>query len=598
MPEAKTSLGIRSARRQSSFFEDDFFDGFFNSGASIVNKTLSFKKLPQEIMVKALPAAPVGVANTNLIGSWLGSATLSSNSAKVGEPLELTVEYTGIGAVDLFTAPELKLNDFRIYPPEIKKSTGQIQVKYALIPLSTGEKTISIKTCAFDSEKGKYEVFNFNLPVAIAKGNVAIATNQAKVVTPSEKTPSSTNIEKTLPEEKRDELFYQKAKVGNFVLLPLVKNNLAATVFFVVLGILIVLVCEYIRFNKKRKLLDEDFNRSKDLKKLYKALEETLNNPTSSENNIRVAAVEYFNLVLRLPMGSTPEDIAQNIKDEDVKTFFTSLNTSSFAPSALKEETLTMNKVLAKKILKVAKKLTLFLVTFCAISLYGNSSFNDNFDKGNLPEAINDYKKYISNEKISPNSLYNLGATYYRMNNLPLAKLCFERALLLKPTDYETLENLNLVNRKLLQSETGNVDSFATLLTYTRDRLRPDQYLFIISFMFFVLCLIFVLRTKLGLTGSLTALALPCFIILTSIACIISQVNSSYNPNRVLVIEKSLELKTLPATSSGRVIAQIPGGNTAKVIEYKDNWARIEVNGQDGWAKRSAIEPIFPGKIF
>ena len=220
MPEAKTSLGIRSARRQSSFFDDDFFDGFFNSGASIVNKTLSFKKLPQEIMVKALPAAPVGVANTNLIGSWLGSATLSSNSAKVGEPLELTMEYTGIGAVDLFTAPELKLNDFRIYPPEIKKSTGQIQVKYALIPLSTGEKTISIKTCAFDSEKGKYEVFTFNLPVAIAKGNVAIATTQAKVVTPSEKTPSSTNIEKTLPEEKRDELFYQKAKVGNFVLLP------------------------------------------------------------------------------------------------------------------------------------------------------------------------------------------------------------------------------------------------------------------------------------------------------------------------------------------------------------------------------------------
>ena len=116
--------------------------------------------------------------------------------------------------------------------------------------------------------------------------------------------------------------------------------------------------------------------------------------------------------------------------------------------------------------------------------------------------------------------------------------------------------------------------------------------------MFLVLCIIFVLRTKLGLTGTLTALALPCFIILTSLACIISQVNTSYNPNKVIVVEKTLELKTLPATSSGRVIAQIPGGNIAKVIEYKDNWARIEVNGQDGWAKRSAIEPIFPGKIF
>ena len=596
-PEAKTSLGIRTIRRQSSMFDDDFFDGFFNSGASIVNKTLSFKKLPQPIVVKALPPAPVNIANTNLIGSWLGTASLSSNSAKVGEPLELTLEYTGIGAVDLFTAPEIKLNDFRIYPPEIKKSPGVVQVKYALIPLNTGEKTISIKTCAFDSEKGKYEIFPFSLSVAIAKGNITPSTSTAKVVAPSAITPPA-KVEKATNEEKRDELFYQKANPGKFVFLPLVNNNLITSISLVLLGIILVFICEYIRLRNKRKLTDKDFSRSKELKKLYKTLEQVLSNPNSNETTIREAATEYFSTALRLNQGATPEDIAQNIKDDELKTFFTSLNTSGFAPTALQEGAFTVNKLLAKKILKAAKKLSILVITFFAISAFGNESFNAEFDKGNLPAAIQNYKKYIHQDKISPNALYNLGATYYRMDNLPLAKLCFERALLLKPTDYETLENLNLVNRKLLQNETGNVDSFSTLLTYTRDRLRPDQYLLIISFMFLVLCIIFVLRTKLGLTGTLTALALPCFIILTSLACIISQVNTSYNPNKVIVVEKTLELKTLPATSSGRVIAQIPGGNIAKVIEYKDNWARIEVNGQDGWAKRSAIEPIFPGKIF
>lgn len=596
-PEAKTTLGIRSARRQSSFFEDDFFDGFFNSGASVVNKTLSFKKLPTPITIKALPPAPAGIANTNLIGSWMGTASLSSNLAKVGEPLELTLDYTGIGAVDLFTAPEIKLNDFRIYPPEIKKSTGSIQVKYALIPLTTGEKTINLKTCVFDSDKGKYEIFPFALSVAIAKGNILPTTSSVKVTNSPTTTPKNIT-EENKAEEKREELFYQKANPGNTVLLPLIKNNLLSSILFIVIGVLIVIISEYVRLRNKRKLTDEDFGRTSLLKKLYKNLEQVMNNPNSTETNIREAAVEYFTTAMRLAPGATPQDIADKIEDKEIKSFFNSLNTSGFAPITITQGPLTMDKLLVKKILKVAKKLSIIVITLLSITLSASESFNNNFDKGNLSAAIIDYQKYITNNKISPNALYNLGATYYRMDNLPMAKLCFERALLLKPTDYETLENLNLVNRKLLQSETGNVDSFATLLTYTRDRLRPDQYILITSFMFFILCVIFVLRTKLGLTGTLTACALPCLIILTSIACIISQVNTTYNSNKVIVVDKTLELKSLPATTSGRIIAQIPGGNTAKVIEYRDNWARIEVNGQDGWTKKSAIQPIFPSKIF
>jgi SH3-like domain-containing protein len=116
--------------------------------------------------------------------------------------------------------------------------------------------------------------------------------------------------------------------------------------------------------------------------------------------------------------------------------------------------------------------------------------------------------------------------------------------------------------------------------------------------MFFILAIIFVLRNKLNLAGTLTSASLPCLIILTSVSCIISQVFTTYNKNNVIVIEKSLELRSLPALNSGRVIAVIPGGNAGKVIEYRDNYARIQVNGQDGWTPKKNIESIFPGSIF
>ena len=193
--------------------------------------------------------------------------------------------------------------------------------------------------------------------------------------------------------------------------------------------------------------------------------------------------------------------------------------------------------------------------------------------------------------------LYNLASAHYRLGDLPRARLGFEQAHLLAPRDSETLENLNLVNRKLVLPEIGTAGTPKALLTWCRDRLRPDDYLTIAAAMFAVLCLTFGLRRTLRRNTLIVVESVATVLLMLSLAAATAQAVGPYNPDQAIIIGSTLELRTLPTAASGRVEATIPGGSTAFVVERRGDWVRLRVNGRDGWAPADQVKLIFPGGI-
>ena len=64
--------------------------------------------------------------------------------------------------------------------------------------------------------------------------------------------------------------------------------------------------------------------------------------------------------------------------------------------------------------------------------------------------------QYYGLVQASPNNFshqYNLGASYFRLNEMMLAKVHFLKALKLKPNDYDTLFNIKLINKTLIDQQ-------------------------------------------------------------------------------------------------------------------------------------------------
>ncbi len=299
---------------------------------------------------------------------------------------------------------------------------------------------------------------------------------------------------------------------------------------------------------------------------------------------------------LALPPGAGASEIgsaaAARVRDPEVRQAVEELENSSFLPggSALSDPA-------RKKLYTLLKRLCLWAVLFLPLLGSAAENYNQAYEAGNFPEAVARYRRDITSGAVSPDALYNLGGTYARMGELPLARLCYLQAHLLKPSDSEITSNLEWVNRKLLQGPLYGDAGPAALFREYRDLLRPDQYLLIAAGAFFLLCLTLGFSPVLSRRALLKTAGVWVLLLILAAGFAWVQSRSSYRADEAVVTAGALKLYTLPG-SGGREESAIPGGSSARILDRRGDWVRVSANGQDGWAKRSGLAPVFPWGIF
>ena len=595
VPKAVAQLGIvhRSrSRTPRSMFDDDFFDGFFSSSsARVIPRQVDFKFLSGKIDIQPLPPLKSNSHFLNLVGPWLVSVKLGSTTAKVGEPVELTVTLTGEGSGETLTAPTLQIPGFRIYPPEVKRYPGKIEIKYALIPLEVGERKMAPSFAVFDPVKGRYVISRQELVLPVSAGN---APQAAVVVSQPEKSVSkAVPVEREKKKEEkivRSELFYQKSAPGSSVALPLMNNQWGKCVFVLVLGILSGGFFRWRKWQKDRAENDSGYRMKNELHHQLKDVLEELKMENYSADKVRETAVPFLAQALGLPPGSSPEEVAEKVEDQELAAWLRTLNFSGFMPGSGSSDS-QATAVRIKSLIKALKRYGVIVLSLGAFTL--EAGFNTAFEAGKYDLAEKEYSRFVSKKSWSSHALYNLGGVYYMKNDLPMARLCLLRAHLIAPMDTETLENLNLINRKLMQPEMGLASTPWELFLWCRDRLRPDQYIFLFCCTLAGLMILGGLKKRSSGSVWYWSLGILVLAALLFIAAAVSQNAGLYSRHNAIVISRGIKLRSFPA-ESGKVEATLPGGGSAWIVETRDHWSRIRINGQDGWVKSEDIRQVFP----
>ena len=219
-----------------------------------------------------------------------------------------------------------------------------------------------------------------------------------------------------------------------------------------------------------------------------------------------------------------------------------------------------------------------------------NSLYNENaFDS-----ALVVYKSIIEEGYSSATLYYNIGNTYYKLRNYPLAIYYYEKSLKLDPNNDDTKHNIEIaklfltdkieaVPELFIKTWWNNLSNFFTLNTWS--------IITLILIGFSLICIFFYATAKArGLKKSMFFTGL-LMIILTICSLSISAKKHRYisSHNEGIIVTPTITIKSSPSTSSIDLFV-LHEGSKVKILDNADGWEKIKIaNGSIGWLPTSAV---------
>lgn len=249
------------------------------------------------------------------------------------------------------------------------------------------------------------------------------------------------------------------------------------------------------------------------------------------------------------------------------------------------------------------KKILTLIILTAALSAAAQSprqlmeQGNDAYANSNFAEAARLYNAVLKSGYQSADLYYNLGNTYYRLDEYGLSILNYERALRLKPNFRDARQNLDLVNSK------------------TEDEIAPLPEIFIVHWAHslvawlspagwraMLLCLaallgglivFFVLSSqyrsrKMALIGILVASVL----LLLTLACAIASSVQYNRHDQAIVTSPMAVVKSSPEDKSIDKLI-LHEGTKVQIEETLGEWHKIQIaDGNTGWMQQTDITTI------
>lgn len=218
------------------------------------------------------------------------------------------------------------------------------------------------------------------------------------------------------------------------------------------------------------------------------------------------------------------------------------------------------------------------------------------YEQSNFQEAAQLYEQIIRYGIHNDTVYYNLGNTYFKLNNVGRAILCYEKALRLNPADQDLSENLAFVKTfridQLEESETPSWLKTISLihnLVGLNGQLRAVISLWILTNGGIALWILRRDRNWRRVAGYvITILLILLFSLLVSVGV---KINERLKWEGIIVVEK-VDLLSGPSNDNP-VLVSIHEGMKVEIRNETEEWYQVILpNGWNGWIPRSALEPI------
>lgn len=599
----------------------DPFEAFFNGGSGYVEVKKQIKAPAVTIQVDPLPQRPAGFSGG--VGKFQISAQLDKTEVKANDPINLRVTVTGVGNMKLLKQPVVKMpKDFDCYDAKVTDKThlttngleGTITYDFLAVPRHQGDYEIPpVEYIYFDTSTNNYQTLKtegFELHVAKGDGQTTVA--------------SFTNQE-DIKQLARDIRYIhtggtrQRARGDYFF---------ASKAYWSWLGALLaIFVSLFVVFRRRAienaNIVKQRAGRAnkvavKRLKKARKLMQ--ANRLSEFYDEVLRALWGYVGDKLSMPVDQlSRENISQKlalygVTEETVNQFLGALDECEFARYAPGDTVGNMNKVydaaitaisqIANTMKKSSKGglhtpvvLLLLLLSALPASAVTKSDADSLYAAEHYQQAAKAYEQLLQ-QGVSADLYYNLGNSYYRMDDFTHAILSYERALQLSPGDGDVRMNLQMARSKTIDKIVPESEMFFVTWWHSLVNLQSvDDWAWIalitlVAALLLSLAYLFaspIWLRKVGFFGGLTFL----FIFVLSNICAYQQRQVLVNHTGAIIIRSAVPVKSTPSKNGTDLFVLHEGTRVTVTDRTMKAWREIRLaDGKQGWLQTSDIEDI------
>ena len=237
------------------------------------------------------------------------------------------------------------------------------------------------------------------------------------------------------------------------------------------------------------------------------------------------------------------------------------------------------------------------LLLLSSIYLFGDESLfhkaNKEYEIGNYETAIDTYKELIKMDNTSSELYYNLGNSYYKMENWAESIWCYEKSLKIK-YDNKTIENLNIAKSKIKNRIKPLPKTFYKKWCDKVINLLHIKKWQIITILSVWLTVSLNIITNLKRIKSKKYLFIVLYFICIILIIISQQSYNNFIKKEAIIFSSSLPVNSEPTKNiNNKKLFNLSLGTKVEVIKTKKDWIYIKLNdGRKGWIKENDVKRL------
>ncbi|MEA3475030.1 MAG: tetratricopeptide repeat protein [Candidatus Cloacimonadota bacterium] len=245
---------------------------------------------------------------------------------------------------------------------------------------------------------------------------------------------------------------------------------------------------------------------------------------------------------------------------------------------------------------KVILLIILFFINLQLLAGYDISKANNAYQNQEYEKARDSYEELVKKGIKNFNLFYNLGNTYFKLENYGFARLFYEKALKFRPLDKDLIFNLELLKSRLKDKE-------ETKETFLSHILKKMYYFLSINMLaiFVLICFILIMFTIVLVilaNKSSTKRVIKVFMVILSILFMIfliftvARLHEFHNKDFAVIIDETVFAYSGPSKDFQQVFT-IHEGLKIKIERFDKNWVLIKLqSGNGGWIEKDRIKII------
>ena len=238
---------------------------------------------------------------------------------------------------------------------------------------------------------------------------------------------------------------------------------------------------------------------------------------------------------------------------------------------------------------------TLFVAQTSAKKLFDNANLL--YKESKFEEAITLYKKIEATDSVSSSLYFNLGNSYYKLNNVANTIYYYEKSLLLDPLNNDALNNLEFARRMTIDNIEELPKTFLQRLEMNYlQKLSYNQWALlaiVFSFLAAILFLLFyfsVISNKKRIYF-LTSM-LSFFLLIISVFITYQQYQKSMSTKYAIIFSPKISVNNAPTSNSDEIF-ELHEGTKVSVLDAIDDWKKIKLaDGKIGWISAENLKML------